>query len=356
MQLSGLRRKPYPAPDPTVSPRLLRLFALTLTLALLPAWSVAADPITAASCQRVATGPGPDDMVVQPGTPMRLLISSHDRRNFSRSGEIYAYTPSNNQMIAMTRINEPEGFRLRPHGMDLVNRNGRWWLYVVSHDRELVSDQHSLMIYEVIGDTLRFQQQLTTPLLSAPNDVAAADNGDIYVTNERQDGASIVEWLFLQRKANVVVYRQGTGWQIAASELAIANGIYIQGRTVWVSQTVGEGLMRYSRKADGTLGQGVQITSLSLIDGLSPGQNGRLLATSYPSLIGLGLHWQHQQSRARTVVYEVDPQTQNTRVVFQDNGQSINAVSSSQLVDDRLYLGQLFDPFILSCPWPHNGG
>lgn len=335
--------------------RLLRSLVLPLTLALSPACLAAGEPISGSNCQRIATGPGPDDMVVQPGTPLRLLISSHDRRNFSHAGDIYAYTPANNQMIVMARVGEPEGFRLRPHGMDLINRNGRWWLYVVSHDRELVSDQHSLMIYEVQGDTLRFQQQLTTPLLSAPNDVAVADNGDIYVTNERLDGASIVEWLFLQRKANVVVYRPGTGWKVAAAELAIANGIFIQDRTVWVSQTIGEGLVRYTRRPDGGLGQGVQVTSLSLIDGLSPAPGGHLLATAYPSLIGLGLHWQHQPSHARTVVYDVDPQTQTSRIVFQDNGQNINAVSSAQLVGDRLYLGQLFDPFIMSCPWSRNG-
>ncbi len=350
-QFPGLSREPLSATEQTVPPRLLRSLALLLSLTLSSAGLAAAEPITASSCQRIATGPGPDDMVVQPGSPLRLLISSHDRRNFSRSGDIYVYTPSNNQMVVMTRIGEPEGFRLRPHGMDLVNRNGRWWLYVISHDRELVSDQHSLMVYEVIGETLRFQQQLTTPLLSAPNDVALADNGDIYVTNERLDGASIVEWLFLQRKANVVVYRPGVGWKVAASELAIANGIYIKDRTVWVSQTIGEGLMRYTRRPDGSLGQGVQVTSLSLIDGLSPGPNGHLLATAYPSLIGLGLHWQRQKSHARTEVFEVDPQTQTSTVIFQDSGQNINAVSSAQLVGDRLYLGQLFDPFIMSCPW-----
>lgn len=336
-------------------PRLPRLPALLLPLALLAAAPVVAEPISAASCQRIATGPGPDDMVVQHDNPLRLLISSHDRRNFARAGEIYAYTPASNQMIVMARSGEPVGFRLRPHGMDLVQRNGRWWLYVVSHDRELVSDQHSLMIYEVLGDTLRFHQQLTSPLLSAPNDVAVADNGDIYVTNERKDGASIVEWLFLQRKANVVMFRPGTGWQIAAGELAIANGIFIQGRTVWVSQTIGEGLMRYVRKADGQLGQATKVTALSLIDGISPGRGGRLLTTSYPSLIGLGLHWQRQRSKARTVVYEVNPQDESTRIVFEDSGQNINAVSSSVLVDDRLYLGQLFDPYLLSCPWPRNG-
>jgi len=336
-----------------VPERLTRLLVLGLLLTLSPAMAAAA-PMDGSDCQHISTGPGPDDMVVQPGPPMRLLISSHDRRHFSRTGDIYAYTPSSNQMIVMTRVGEPDGFRLRPHGMDLVNRNGRWWLYVISHDRELHSDKHALMIYEVQGDTLRFQQQLTSPLLSSPNDVAVADNGDIYVTNERKDGTTIIEWVLLQRKANVVVYRAGTGWKIAADELAIANGILMQDRTVWVSQTVGEGMMRYTRRPDGTLGQGTQVTSLSLLDGLSFTPGGHLLATAYPTMFGLAMHWQHQPSHARTIVYEVDPQSQSSRIIFQDNGRYANAVSSALVAGDRLYLGQLFDPFILSCPWPPN--
>ena len=330
------------------------LLLCSLLLMLAPAAIAAGPAIDPSDCVRVATGPGPDDIALQPGQAPRLIISSHDRRRFSRSGDIYAYTPANNSMIVLSRSGEPEDFRLRPHGIDLVQRNGRWWLYVLSHDRELVSDQHSLMIYELVGDTLRFHQQLTSPLLSAPNDVAVADNGDIYVTNERKDGASIVEWLFLQRKANVVVYRPGQGWQVAADELAIANGILIQGRTVWVSQTLGEGLVRYQRQADGHLDQRTQVTSLSLIDGIGSGRNGHLLTTSYPSLIGLGLHWQRQRSKARTRVHDIDPQSGTSRVLFEDDGGVISAISSVVALGDRLYFGQLFDAFLLSCPWPQD--
>ncbi|MEL0028556.1 MAG: hypothetical protein VW625_07850 [Perlucidibaca sp.] len=331
--------------------RLTSPLILLLMLALCSGPVIAA-PMSGGDCQRIDTGPGPDDMVIQAGSPLRILISSHDRRHFSRTGDIYAYTPATGQMVVMNRTGEPEGFRLRPHGMDLVNRNGRWFLYVIGHDRELHSDKHSLMIYEVVGDNLRFQQQLLSPLLSSPNDVAVADNGDIYVTNERKDGTTIIEWVLLQRKANVVVYRPGSGWRIAADELAIANGIYIRDRTVWITQTVGEGMVRYTRRSDGTLGQGTQFTSLSLLDGLSMTPDGQFLATAYPTMLGLAMHWQHKPSHARSMVYEVDPQSQASRVIFQDDGSHANAISSAQVVGDRLYLGQLFDPFILSCPWP----
>lgn len=329
-----------------------RLSALTLLLTLFVAAPTSAAPVSAASCQRIASGPGPDDMAIQPLTTPRLLISSHDRRRFVRSGDIYAYTPSGNQMIVMTRSGEPEGFRLRPHGMDLVQRDGRWWLYVISHDRELFSDQHSLMIYEVVGDNLRFHQQLTSPLLGSPNDVAVADNGDIYVTNERIDGASIVELVFLQRKANVVVYRPGAGWRVAATELAFSNGIYIQGATVWIAQTLGEGLTRFTRRSDGTLGQRDQIGTLSLLDGLSPGRPGTFLVPAYPNLLSLGWHWQRQTGTSRSLVYEVNRDSGEGSLIFQDDGNIISAVSSAVLLDDRLYLGQLFNSYILSCPWP----
>lgn len=302
-------------------------------------------------CEPIASGPGPDDMAIQAVDTPRLIISSHDRRHFSRAGDIYAYSPSSGQMQILKREGEPSGFKLRPHGIDLIQRDGHWLLYVVSHDRDLISDQHSLMVYELVGDTLRFQQQLRDPLLSAPNDVAVADNGDIYVTNERQDGDSIVELVFLQRKANVVVYRPGTGWRIAAGELALSNGIYIKGNTVWVSQTLGEGLMRYQRQPDGTLAFAETLGMLSLLDSLHAAPNGHLLSVSYPSLINLGWHWQSKGRPARTMVYDIDPATGQGRVVFQDDGHAISAVSSAVVLGNRIYLGQLFDSFVLSCPW-----
>lgn len=299
------------------------------------------------ACERIVTGPGPDDLVIH---GQRLLFSSHDRRHFHRAGEIQQLDTTTGEVRTLKREGEPAGLILRPHGIDLVQRDGEWLLHVVSHDRDLFSDSHRIVIYALRGDTLQFLQQLESPLLSAPNDIAVADNGDLYVTNERSQGSSLVELVLLQRKANVVTYRAGSGWRVAAGELAFANGIFIRGDRVWVTQTLGEGLMRYVRRPDGTLGNPEQLGNLSLLDSLHATSDGKLLSPAYPSLINLGLHWQFDSRKARTVLNEIDPDTGNSRVLFQDNGQQISAVSSAVILGQRLYLGQLFESYLLSCP------
>lgn len=317
---------------------------------ILPHFVSAGTAIDAASCQRIAMGSGPDDMHVQSLVAPRLIVSSHDRRHFRNHGNIYALPLESLKAAIMTRAGEPDGFILRPHGLDLIQRDGRWWLYVINHDKELFSDQHTLVIYEVVGDTLIFQQELHSPLLTAPNDVAVADNGDIYVTNEREDGASIAELLFLQRKANVVVYRPQLGWRVAADDLAVANGILIQGNTVWITQTLGEGLRRYQRAPDGRLTQMAQLGNLSLLDSINVRDNGHFLIPAYPSLPNFLLHWQLPGQRSPTKVYDVDPQTGQGSVIFTDDGRIISAVSTALAIKDQLYLSQVFDAFVLRCP------
>lgn len=330
--------------------RALRLLFPLLLLAASAA-SAAIDP---AGCQRIDTGPGPGDMVVQreTGQPPRLLLSSHDRRHFSRTGEIQAYTPDTGRLVTLTRLGEPVGFRLRPHGIDLIQRDGHWLLYVVSHDRDQISDQHAIVIYELAGNTLKFQQMLRSPLLSAVNDVAVTAHGDIYATNERESGNSILELILLERKANVVLYRPSLGWTKVAGELAYANDVLLQGNSVWVAQTLGSGLMHYQRRTDDTLLPGEQVSNLSLLSGLSLARNGHLLVTRHPSLIQLGLHWQHEGSRTPSEVYDVNPQTGEAQILFQDDGQHISAITAAVQMDNRLFLGQFFDSFILSCPMP----
>lgn len=327
----------------------MRRFLLACAL-LLPHLTSAGTAINPASCQRIATGAGPDDMHLQSLAAPRLIISSHDRRNFRSHGNIYALPIDSLKASIMARTGEPDGFALRPHGIDLIQRDGRWWLYAINHDNELFSDQHTLVIYEVVGDTLVFQQELQSPLLSAPNDVAVADNGDIYVTNEREDGASIAEFLFLQRKANVVVYRPPSGWRIAADDLAVANGILIQGNTVWITQTLGEGLRRYQRASDGRLIQMASFGNLSLLDSIHVRDNGHFLIPAYPSLPYFLLHWQRPGQRSPTKVYDVDPQTGQGSIIFADNGRTISAISAALTTKDQLYLSQVFDAFVLRCP------
>jgi len=93
---------------------------------LMPHVVSAGTAINPASCQRISVGPGPDDMHVQNLAVPRLIISSHDRRHFRNHGNIYALPIDSLKASIMTRTGEPDGFALRPHGLDLIHRDGRW--------------------------------------------------------------------------------------------------------------------------------------------------------------------------------------------------------------------------------------
>ena len=307
--------------------------------------------ITADQCQSIETGPGPENLLYLKDR-QQLLISSHDRRRFARTGEIYRYDLSSKTMQALPREGEPESFRFRPHGMDAQKRNGNWWLYVISHDSEVFSDQHSIAVYELINDVLHFRRLMTTPLMSAPNDLVLRDNGDIYVTIERANGGSITEMLFLQRKSSVIHYRAGRGWQIATNELSFANGIWLDHDTAYVSQTLGEGINKYQILANGRFQFKEKITNLSLLDAITPGRPGHLMSPAHPSLFQLFWHWRRDNRASPSILYEINTSTGDVTKLFADDGSAISAVSQAIVVNNVLYIGQLFEPFILACPRP----
>ncbi len=332
---------------------MLRKYCLFLCcLFLLPVQTAQAEPlITADQCQRIDTGPGPENLVYL-DDHHQILISSHDRRRFARTGEIYRYDLNQKTMSTLTRSGEPESLRLRPHGMDAQKRNGNWWLYVISHDKEVFSDQHSIVVYELVDDVLHFRRIMTSPLLSAPNDIVIHDNGDLYVTIERENGGSITEMIFLQQKSGVIHYRRGQGWQVAANELSFANGIWLNKDVAYVSQTLGEGINKYQIQPDGRFQLQEKLTNLSLLDAITAGRNGHLMAPAHPSLFQLFWHWRRDSRPSPSVLYEVNPATAHVTKLFANDGSFISAVSQAIIINSTLYIGQLFEPFILACPLP----
>lgn len=324
---------------------------LSLALWSQAVWAAFAyQPIDPRTCTTIPTGPGPDKLLVLPGSPPQLLISSHDRWHYNRTGDIYLYDPSDDSMRALKRFDEPKDLALRPHGMVLHQQGQQLSLYVISHDHDMFSNFHALVQYRVAPDGLYFVRQLKSPLLSAPNDVAIAPDGTIYVSNERAKGSSLVELIFLQRKANVVVYTPEQGWQIAAGEMAFTNGVLVQGPYLWVTQSLGEGLIRFTRQTDGSLTQREYVTRLSLLDALSSTHKGTLLTSAHPSLISLGLHWQLESTDSPSRIVEIDTKRGTHQVLYENDGSQISAITSVQVIANRLYAGQFFDNFLLSCP------
>jgi hypothetical protein len=309
------------------------------------------DPrLDAAACVRIPTGPGPG-LLALPDSP-RLLISSHDRRAFETPGELHVYDTGSNHLQRLLRSGEPPDLVLRPRHMDIAKRNGETLLYVVNHDEPTPNGRrHSVLVYAVTPERLVFRQRLTDPLLSSPNHIAVAPDGDLYVSNDRRDGSSLMEFLLRQNKANLVHYREGAGWKVVAEGLSFPNGVRVDDERVLVVLTFGNAMLSWPRYEDGSLGTRQQLVALPALDGLSPGpEPGTWLTVSHGALLDYLRHRRNSGHPSAATVYLVNGSTRSYAPFFADDGRRISAVSTALIAHKALWLGQRFDSFMLRCP------
>lgn len=327
--------------------------AAVLLAALLPVASLAAiDPrLDAQACKRIPTPPGPHSLLPLPDSS-RLLISAHDRRHFERPGDLHVYQSPLGEVKRLPRSGEPAGLVLRPHHMDVRRRGNETLVYLINHDEASPnSRRHSVLVYKVEPDRLVFRQRLSDPLLSSPNHLSVAPDGDLYVTNDRRDGSSVMELALRQSKATVVHYREGRGWRVVAEGLTFPNGVEAEADRVLVVMTFGNALLAWPRLADGTLGRQERLLSLPALDGLNPGpEPGTWLTVSHGPLLDFLRHKGSSSHPSRATLYLVNPSTRRYQPFFTDDGSRISAMSNAVLLNQALYIGQSFDPFILRCP------
>lgn len=308
--------------------------------------------VNKAGCQRIATGPGPEDMVLLPGTPARLLLSSHDRRHFDSSGNIYLYDTASGAMRPLPRLDEPAGLPFRPHGITVVERGGQTLLYVVSHDEAQPNGtHHSILVYALRDDGLHWQQRLQDPLLSSPDSVSVTPDGSVYVSNNRKDGSSVMELALHRSRANVVLYQPGHGWRIVADGLEYPNGLLAEPNRVLLSLTFGGEFLLYPRQPDGSLGKPHTVAERPNLDNISPAPDAdSYLVSSHNSFVDFMRHKNSSASHSGNTIYEFNVRNDQATQIWSDDGSLISAVSTALVADRKLYLSQDFDAFIVSCP------
>jgi len=306
------------------------------------------------ACRTHPVGPGPEDMVLDEfnGAP-RLLISSCERRKPVLSGEIYAFDLKSGNTHVMPRTNEPASLAaFLPHGMDIRHDAGITELYVILHDPHHKGKrvENGVGVYRVFRNQLRMTALLEDKrCLWSPNDLSVLPTGEIYVSNDYMSRMD----LFLGRKVSEVAHydpRSGK-WEIVADRLAFANGIYATSRHVYVSATRGNRILSYPRNPDGTLGTPKVIATLKGGDNIMPYGKYLLVCAHFDDLAFM----RHQKDAGKpspSVVFRIDPASGEKRAIYADDGRVISAASTALVVGKKLYISQVFDPFILACDVP----
>jgi hypothetical protein len=305
-------------------------------------------------CRRVRVADGPEDFALDVWNgPHRLLVSSHDRRHPESSGGIYFLEIKTEKTGELKRMGEPSTLKaFKPHGVDIWHAGSRTLLYVIIHDPygRMERSQNAVMIYSVEKDSLTFIQMLEDEkCLWSPNDLSVLPSGEIYLTNDYKGKLALY---FRTRGSEISYFNPATRtWTVAADGIAFANGILAEQERVYVTATLGEEILEYPRNPDGSLGKGKTIVRVKGPDNLTR-QGQYLLTAAHFDDLAFMKHSKDPSAPSPSVVLRIYPEQGTRAAVFVNSGELISAASTAMVYEDKLYISQVFDPYIVICSVP----
>ncbi|WP_342377251.1 SMP-30/gluconolactonase/LRE family protein [Myxococcus stipitatus] len=318
-------------------------------------------PHASGACKPVPGMPGAEDLTFHP-TLGFAYVSSDDRRATAAGrpvpGGIFRYEPgSNTPPVLLTR-----GFSqdFHPHGISLfVAPDGTQTLFVVNHPDGATNQVER---FEVGADgMLVHKATLKDPLLLSPNDILAVDAERFYVTNDHGHPPGAMRTLedYLQLGLGSVVYFDGQRFQTVIEGTKYANGINVSrdGKTVYLTQTVGKLLQSYARDpATGALTLSHAKVLDTAPDNIELDAQGDLWIAAHPKLFDFVSHATDPKglARAPAQVLRFSGTGADMKVteVYLDDGKQTAATATAAVFGKRMLLGPVFDADILDCELP----
>jgi arylesterase/paraoxonase len=309
--------------------------------------SMACSPATADSLSegiRIEVGPGPEDMVLDTLHTPRLLISCSARREeYKPYGEIESLDLLSMERQILTRYNEPDSILFHPHGIFLDKE----LLYVISHERE--PDIHPILIYRVHSDSLVFLERISAGLMNSPNALVTGEAGEIYLVNDSGKRGSILEKALKLKRANVVKLEKDSldlwSSQYMAIDLGYPAGINRIGNKIYAGDAILNQVHVYQISENG-------LKPLPPIKGLKGNDNlrikGRKILTCchIKPLRFIG-HAKNPEKHSPVEVFLVNPNTGESKSIFKTDGSQISGASTAIIFEDKLYISQVFEPYLL---------
>lgn len=302
---------------------------------------------------------GPEDLEFDGGDARgpRLIVSAQKRRpqHSDDPGHLLSVPlDGSNRGTAIDMAREGGEATIHPHGISLVKMpDGSRRLFVIDH---VPGRPGHVDVFNVDGDRLMAAGSLTPPegFLPQPNDVAALDNGDVYVTNLSEHGATVsILRALVNLESGRVALHQGGRWSEPARGLGNANGIVAApgGKRLYVAASSD----RYLYVYDVTVGKLTPAGKIKVgfgVDNLTWEVEGRtLLFAQHPRLLTFNSHGGDEHKHAPASIRRVDVSKPGAapEQVYGDEGKQYNAASVAVRWMDELYLGQVFNQGVLRC-------
>ena len=300
--------------------------------------------------KKIQVGQGTEDLVVDTlGAYPRLLISCDDRRHGDspQFSGILSYDLQTKRLDTMEIREYPIGLTFRPHGLDIQRVDQFNRLYVVCHDD--TAGNHWVACFEISGNDLYWVRNYYAGMLPSPNAVTVLPDGSMYVTNDHFIRDNFSEVFLKKENCEIIRFEDNGDNKVAYKGLAMGNGINFRDSTVYVAATRKNAVYKFDIAANGDLINRERIAKVIGPDNLRWDGDDLLVACHLKSFKFLA-HAKNPKKHSPTVIYRLKLGEKQVIPVYSDKGEHISAGATGLFWKDNLYIGQVFEDWILEVP------
>ncbi|TNE59438.1 MAG: hypothetical protein EP340_02820 [Alphaproteobacteria bacterium] len=327
-------------------------------------------PASPGMCVRVEAPVGPEDMQLDPRSGF-VYLSSTDRRALvggtsDADGDIYLIDPRAPEagFTALGLAAQLEGRRFYPHGLSLYRDDtGRTTLMVINHPSETENriEIFDLFEEEVDGIPVRqvaFRRSVEDALIHSPNDLQAVGHDAFYVSNDHGPGGRFMRALddYVPLSRGTLVYFDGATARVAADGFSYANGVAVSadGRELVVGETTGMSVKFYERDAaSGALTFKEKLPLYTGVDNIDRAADGSYWIGAHPQPLKFGPHAKDAANMSPSHVLKVTRGAEAhggaVDQIYLGLGDEISGSSVAIEAAGKVFIGQVFDPFLLAC-------
>lgn len=345
---------------------ILIVLGVLAALTLLPFFSKEniTETVELEGCRFISGVMGPEDFEYLP-EENGLVVSSIDRRASEDTlGQLYwidLASPPEEQTAEPIVTDYPDHFR--PHGITFQQTKEGGRLFVISHPSE-GEWPHTIEVFSLTSSAGAHEwkhiQTITGELLISPNDLVALQDGSLFIANDFQGlggSTGLIVDVLLQRKRAPLLYYNGKEFMDLNANVISAPGItaVTEGNRefLYLSDTMNNTVQKLEIHWDAQGNPSVELVETidlnSSPDNFTVDEQGNVYVAAHHSFGLLLAHMADANTKSPTQVFKILPSDDYT-LIYANKGEEISTGSVGAIVGDRLFIGQIFDDGILSCP------
>lgn len=278
-----------------------------------------------------------------------FMIISQDDRAGRRDGEYYGsglyYLDLDSGNFKPKKISGDYKLPFHPHGISLLKLDSaHYQILAINHAKK-----HSIVKFELFGDSLVYMATYRDPSMISPNDVIALDEESFYFTNDHgytsKWGVFAEDYLGIAA-SNVILY--DGKYQEVANGIKYANGINISKNRdqLIVASPRDFSLIFYDINEDGSIQYNRDLDVASGIDNIELDEDGNLWIGSHPNLMAFSTYAAGKKETAPSEIIKVSDD-ETIESLYVNDGAVVAASSVVAPYKDLLYVGTVMDNKVL---------